>query len=216
MKNIFFLLSLVLLANVTMAQTSAGSFFVGGSAAINREEGSFAYFEPFFDDFTFAPGDITTATFLPQFGYFVADNIAIGLNAGITSIISKSNDDVPFDIKVTDNLIVVAPYIRYYKMFNDNFGLIGEFRPSFGFGSSKQDIDGDEIEFDNSTVIDISIRPGLVYFPHPKFGIEASFGALSFNSFSFENSDDSDTSFNINLTPSDILDNGSIGFNFYF
>jgi outer membrane protein len=51
----------------------------------------------------------TTFNFLPKAGYFVADNLVIGLNNCVSTSVEKSGD-----YKYTTTYLATGPFIRYY------------------------------------------------------------------------------------------------------
>ncbi len=108
----------------SFAQFNKGSKMIGGSLSFNTNTSKSK------------SGNTTTTTeksteysFTPSFGYFVIDNLAIGL--GLNASISRSRPEA--DIYDTDNFSMrFQPFVRYYldqRIF---------FHGEYGIGSGKQ------------------------------------------------------------------------------
>jgi outer membrane protein len=92
------------------AQTSAGKFLIGGSSALNFSTTTYKYKS---DDGSGTDSHEISVNFAPQFGYFVIDGLAVGLEiqAGFTS---AKPDGGSSDDTETLTTIVGAPFARYY------------------------------------------------------------------------------------------------------
>ena len=141
-------------------------------------------------------------------GYFIADNIAIGLGIGLDNSTSTVTDD---DIEYTyaDNIFSVSPFARYYIPYTDQFSFFGQFTVGLGFGSSK-----DEAKSGSSTTTDesslnmmmIGLSPGFSFMMTERVALEMRYGFLGYTSFTMktdgENDDyikDMSSSFGLNL-----------------
>ncbi|MEQ3662980.1 MULTISPECIES: autotransporter outer membrane beta-barrel domain-containing protein [unclassified Olleya] len=78
-----------------------------------------------------------TTNITPKAGYFIADNLAIGLELSITTNKEKQEDEFFGDIETTTNGFAVLPFARYYL---DN-GIFAE--AVVGFGSQKTSTESD-------------------------------------------------------------------------
>jgi hypothetical protein len=106
-----------------------------------------------------------TFNFTPTIGYFVADNLALGLNGNLQLLGGNSS-------VFGQNSYSVGPFARYYRFVggSDKFALYGQgsigyshYSGGFNFGY-------------------LGITPGLAFFPIPRFGLEASLRGLSYSS----------------------------------
>ena len=97
MKKLFLGAALLLASATSFAQTEKGKLMVGASSDLN------------FTSTTNDETDDTTNTFevSPQVGYFVADNIAVGLNFGYSNVNPEGDDN-------STNTIGVGPFARVY------------------------------------------------------------------------------------------------------
>ena len=181
------LLMLVVLggtATAARAQTAipAGTVALGGNVGYYRHTvssqvpGTNLHYESASSQFQLAP----------SVGYFVAENLAVGLSLGYTA--TKNTYTSTF----STSLPGLAPnvtfrsgaYVQYYHMLTDQFGLVGTLgggyqsnRTTNVFGSAGN-ISSNETKQKGYYA---SLTPGIVYFPVPKLGISATVGGLVFS-----------------------------------
>jgi hypothetical protein len=145
----------------------------------------------------------TTKTTNSQFGvavapaYFVADNLAIGLNLGINAassvqkITATNNTGFPSPTSLPDldpnTSLRVGAFVQYYKFFSEQFGVTGTLGGGYQHAESHA-----YSSIGNNTPVATTVTgngyyaeltPGIVFFPIPKVGISASMGSLAFNHF---------------------------------
>ncbi|MET4074081.1 hypothetical protein [Hymenobacter sp. UYCo722] len=122
----------------------------------------------------------------PSVGYFVADNLAVGLNLSYTA--TKNTYTSPF----SNNLSNLTPsitfrsgaYVQYYKMLTDQFGLVGTFGAGYQYNRTTNIYGpaGNMSAAENKQQgYYASLTPGIVYFPIPKLGISATVGNLAYS-----------------------------------
>ncbi|MDX2063752.1 MAG: outer membrane beta-barrel protein [Bacteroidia bacterium] len=163
-------------ATAASAQISAGTMFISGDASFSSEK-----FEPTGgSEETFTSGLIG-----PRFGYFVSDNLAVGVRVGFGG--SKFEEE-GFEFQST--AFEVGVFGRYYNMFNDNFGLFGEL--GVGIVSSTDEEDGTEVGKSNG--IDAGLGLGFTFFPSTRFALEGSAGLVGFTSLTNEDPDGNELS----------------------
>jgi len=151
-----------------------------------------------------SPISYSTKTTNSQFGvavspaYFVADNLAIGLNLGINAAsstqktTSTNNSGFPSPVSLPDldpnTLVRAGAFVQYYKLFSEQFGVIGtlgggyQHTKSHAYNSNGSSAPVATTFTGNGYYAELT--PGIVFFPIPKVGISASMGALAFNHFS--------------------------------
>ncbi|MDQ2794263.1 MAG: hypothetical protein M3Y12_09690 [Bacteroidota bacterium] len=122
----------------------------------------------------------------PSVGYFVADNLAIGLSLGYTA--TKNKYTGPFSGALSDiapnTILRAGAYLQYYKMLTDQFGLVG----TLGGGYQYNRINTIYGPVGNPSVVETkqkgyyaALTPGIIYFPVPKLGISATVGSLAYS-----------------------------------
>lgn len=120
-------------------------------------------------------------TLAPKAGYFVTNNIALGLGVDLTT--SKNDDGVNTINK--QNNFGGQVFGRYYFTPASQFSLFGQL--GVGFGSQKHTT---EVTVGNTTTttetkynnFGVAVAPGVNYFISKHFSLEASWGVLGYNS----------------------------------
>ncbi|WP_288437905.1 outer membrane beta-barrel protein [uncultured Chryseobacterium sp.] len=136
---------------------------------------------------------------LPTAGYFVNNNLAVGLGIGYKSAVTKYNVRGfgfinTIEIKNTDNAFVVAPFVRKYWTLSDKLYIFGQLQVPLELGKEKMDFNsegdgGDPIlsapftQKNNYTHIGVNVKPGLDYFVSKNWSIEATIGEFGYNSY---------------------------------
>ena len=143
-------------------------------------------------------GDVkdNTFNFSPKVGYFVTENIAVGVALGLTT--TKNETPNVEDFKT--NMLEIGVFGRYYITPAKQFSIFGELGANFE--NSKMEQGSNELKNDG---FNFGIAPGISYFVSDCLSLEASFGVLNYST----NEDDIDgaestDSFNFGLNLSDI------------
>ncbi|MFM9988480.1 outer membrane beta-barrel protein [Flavobacterium sp.] len=146
---------------------SKGNLFISGSVGVTSEK----------------TGDVksTGFNFSPKAGYFVSNNIAVGLALGVGS----TKDDNGVNTIVKDNNFSVGAFGRYYFTPSSQFSVFGQL--GFDVNSTKSTTDVTVGNVTTSTVskangFGVALAPGVSYFLSNHFAIEAAWGVLNFNS----------------------------------
>jgi hypothetical protein len=195
-KVILSLVAVVALAFGANAQTDKGSMFIGGTLGFSSEkvEG--------------ADESATAFEIAPRFGYFVADNFAIGLGVGFTS----TKEAVPNAEAATS--FFVNPFARYYvPTAGENFKFFAELGVNYSTGDFLTTQDGIIGAFPvEASAFGVNLSPNFAFFPASNWAIEFGIRGLYFDSINPEGDDNNITSFGLDarsLTP-------RIGINFFF
>jgi opacity protein-like surface antigen len=106
LKISFVLFILTGLATVTAAQTEKGSFLLSGSGSLD-----FAWLSLKLenDNTSEDAGKMSNLEFTPGAGYFIADNLAVGLEFSLSSASQKEDGD-----KYTETTTMLLPFARLY------------------------------------------------------------------------------------------------------
>lgn len=207
MKNFVFAAALLLAAGAAQAQTSAGTIMVGGSLGFSSRttETDFSSTQP--------DTEVKSRSFsiAPQVGYFLSDNLAVGLFADLSNQKRTSplfdGRGVEFKAEETTRQTQVGPFVRYYHLVGD------EGKAGF-FGQLAGGLQSRKTEYDTSRPGDFDDRiegsggfanltPGFVYFPTEKFGIELTLGNFGFSSLKSDYTSD-----NPNFRPYEVKESG--------
>ncbi|MBT1708519.1 outer membrane beta-barrel protein [Fulvivirgaceae bacterium PWU5] len=166
MKKLFLICVLAAgMAGYAQAQTTAGNMMLGGTFMYRSEK----------QETPAEDAKRNTFTFAPQFGYFVADNLAVGLGLDLTTVkIDQPDGD---EDKSTEFLF--EPFARYYMFTsNDKFAFYAE--GALGFGSTKVEPDGDDEQ--KSSMFRFRVSPGFSYFFNEKWALDFQLSGISYTS----------------------------------
>ncbi|WBA41242.1 outer membrane beta-barrel protein [Hymenobacter canadensis] len=186
MKKLATSLLLLGAATAAHAQTSAGTVLLGGNVGYNSSKekissGSYAF-----------ENSQQAFRIVPTVGYFITDNLALGLAGGIERGKAKSsykNDDPyatsnQYELTGRSSSTYVGPFVRYYKMVGEKAAFYGQLDASYRKGSAENEriTPSSEIEVvkDNNRGFSSNITPGFVFFPTNKLGLELTLGYLGY------------------------------------
>jgi outer membrane protein len=128
MKKLLFLLLIVLVSSSTIfSQTKKGNFELSGGTGLQFISSNLKFIS---DGTTTDKTTMSSLSFLPSFGYFIIDNLAIGLAGNITTNTQKYEDG---DKDVSTSTLIF-PAALYY------FPIAGKIRPiaQIGVGLASQ------------------------------------------------------------------------------
>ncbi|MTI30531.1 hypothetical protein E1171_06880 [Cytophagales bacterium RKSG123] len=148
-----------------MGQTSQGNFLLGGVASFNVQND------------VGQEGRVSTLSVSPNFGYFIIDNLAMGLSLPLNFKWDKWAGGKGRNIN-----LVLGPFAKYYIPVADRVSFFGETALGLGTTNVKQDPRYRPIEPEDP-LLDPQIRykeilrvyklgMGLVYFLSPQVGLE--------------------------------------------
>lgn len=120
-------------------------------------------------------GDNKTTGFevAPSVGYFLTENVAVGVRLGFTS--DKQEDVLVDEIKRTT--FSVGAFGRYYFTPASKFSMFGEL--GVNYGNTKVEQGPGEYKENG---FGVQVAPGVSYFIANNFALEATFGVLGYNS----------------------------------
>ena len=216
MKKLLVLAAFVGVASFANAQTTAGSIMVGGSLGFGSGKS-----EATTSSVTVDGPKITAFNISPNVGYFIMDNVAVGLRLGYGSQ-KNTQKDVPAagDETVTKQSdFTISPFARYYVSMADKAGLFLDASVDIGSGKTTTDVTTGGTTVSNETTdksFGINVRPGVYWFVTDHIGLEGTFGSLGYNSNKNDNganpaTETKSSSFGLNLNTGI-----AVGFNYYF
>ena len=163
MKKAIFTISIILLTKLSVVAQNSSEGFVKGSNFIS---GQFAFNSSSTGDFKTTSIDVS-----PSFGYFISNNLSIGLQVGVTN--SQSSFSGTNLTKLTG--FTGGVYARYYTDPTSKFSVFGSAGLNFGTTNNKTD----SLKI---TSYSIGFAPGVSYFLSNHFAIETTIGSLGFSS----------------------------------
>jgi hypothetical protein len=178
-----FLLVLITFSSLTYAQTSKGSFLLGGNFNIHVENSHYEQNNatPYIDE------DITSFEVNPYVGYFLFNNLAIGFTPGYsyqkTITISQGNT-TNFQIK----RFQITPYVRYYGKISKQLSFFAQGTVfNLEHRTAKTTLENanvpttESIDKNETLSPRIVVQPGLVFFATKRIGIEATLGFIGYS-----------------------------------
>jgi len=199
MKKIMYaILAMMFIAPAAWAQTTQGSKSIGGGFEYysNKQENIYGNY------------DYESSSFeiMPQVGYFIIDNLEVGVLLNYTSGKSGYTQLDP----TKNSSFSVGPFARYYKFTsNERFAFTGTFSVSFGSGKTTYP-SSSESKTGNMGVF---ISPGFTYFLSEKWGLDFQLQGIGFSSNDPNKDVDDDNSKTITFGVSSFTP--SIGFRFF-
>ena len=157
------LLLIVLMSVITVfGQTTKGNFILSGGAGLQFVSGNV---KTVYDGKTDYEYKTSSFSFIPSFGYFVIDNLAIGLAGNISNTTEKDEDGD----KSSLNSILIVPTAMYY------FPLDGKIWPLVQIGVGYSSVtykyipkngDNDKVSYKGPA---FNLGAGISYFVTKKF-----------------------------------------------
>ncbi|MDR1089851.1 MAG: hypothetical protein LBL79_02140 [Prevotella sp.] len=154
MKKLFLLGAFALVCLFSNAQGLQGTWFAGGSFAVQSDKMYAGEVEVKAD----------TYTVMPLLGKFISPNVAIGGALGYSS--TKAGDD-------KTNLFTVMPLARKYWNVTGGLYFFGQAALPVSFGNSKGNVERDVLG------VSFALSPGFDLIVNSWLTVEASFGLAS-------------------------------------
>lgn len=124
-------------------------------------------------------GDFKTSDFeiAPSAGYFVTENIAVGVSVGY---LSSKVDVGTADVK--NSTFTVGAFGRYYFTPASKFSIFGQLGVNYMSYDNEFDPETQTVGEFKGNGFGVKLAPGVSYFLTKNFALEASFGVLGFES----------------------------------
>jgi len=212
------------------ASLSKGKILVGGQLSFGGSDNSTLD--------TLQKYDLKNSSFQfnPNFGYFIKDNLAVGLSMNLGYSTSSQtyensyNNTITKTTSTTNGLsygfgVFARQYLKIADKFmfyiNESVSLIlsnNETKRTNSDAGYNFSSNYPATEENKKNDINLSVTPGLIYFLTPKLGLQTSFGNIYFNksnstdkNLNFDNHNNS-SNYGINLNSSTFY----LGLNYYF
>jgi len=209
MKRTLLIAASVLVVGTMQAQDNAtkenmdNRMWLSGSAQIRSYDDDSDYSE-------------SGGNFSPSFGFFLNERMAVGLSLTVEGI--KAEEKISgFDVETKISEFSVNPFFRYYKNVTTNFHLYGELSVGFGSGKVETDVPFGPDPEDTYSFFQTGIAPGIQYWMHEHWSVNAQWGALRYRTYNDKADEDGES----DQTESEIvvgldLSSLSFGLNFHF
>jgi hypothetical protein len=179
-----FAVLLIVQQHVSHAQAviKAGTVQLGGSIGYSQQstDGPYALYT--------GSGYLTTTQYVktkffgvsPSVSYFVADNLAIGLNGvyNRTTNAYSYSSNYGAGSEQKSSQYTIGGFAQYYKMFTEQFGIVGTLGAGYFRGNTE--LMSFFSNASSSKGFTTSLTPSIVFFPIPQFALGASIGNLGY------------------------------------
>lgn len=172
MKKLLAIIAISIAALNSNAQTEAGKIILGGAVQYNSSKNK-------------GPESKISALFIaPNVGYFVADNLAIGISIGYQW--GKNEQDVEQvgyqNYRIHNRAWNISPYVRHYTAFSEQFRFFAQLSGSYNYNKMETNANpsGTPVSQKSNTFI-AQLSPGLAFFPSKRFGIEFALTGISYS-----------------------------------
>ena len=195
------------------AQVGQG-FFLGGSSgfSISSSESK--------DGSTAVKGPTTTTyNIMPRVGYYFTDEFAAGVIVGYAGSTVRSTTGV--ETTTSSNTINAAIFGRYAMGIGEetNFAFFGDLSVGISSTTGKTEVGSSSTKADPKLDFYLGLSPGIIFFPTPKFGLEASIGNIFYLGIStitnVDNEEETDMNTNISFLNFNTM-SFNLGLNYYF
>lgn len=120
----------------------------------------------------------------PGFGYFIANNLALGVSSGYSFSKTKSTSGYPNGNNIFSNYsshqFSLMPFIRYYKPLGEKFAAFLQANAGYKYGTGKSTsthqgaANISSSSAGNSQALQTNLMMGFTYFVSNKFALETS------------------------------------------
>jgi len=165
MKKLLLIAVIAVASLKASAQTEQGNILLGGTLNYTTSKSD-------------ADGAESSESFtiLPNIGYFILNNVAIGTGVGYSH--------TKFTNGAKQGTFIVSPFARCYQSLgSEQFKFFGQLSVPLAFGNSENS-NGDDTG--SSTSIGVALSPGFAFFPTKRFGIEFAFSGISYQNVKVE------------------------------
>jgi len=170
------LVGAVALFGMANAQMEKGTTYISGQVGFQGGKSEFS--SKFGKEET---GKNNQFSIVPTVGYFVANNVAVGLGIGYQSATSEPGAlfGDSFD-KTTISSFVVEPFARKYWNVGEKFFIFGQLSVPMEFGTLKGQENGHADAKATANSFGVVVKPGIDYVIAPNWTLEASLGEFGY------------------------------------
>ncbi|UOQ54205.1 autotransporter outer membrane beta-barrel domain-containing protein [Hymenobacter cellulosivorans] len=163
------------------AQTKAGTVLLGGGLGASKSK---AEYTASYQSQT-GHSESTSFSLSPRAGYFLADNLVLGLITAYNHSRSESEGFDNVGIKNTyttkGNGYQLGPFVRYYKMLGEKAGFFGQLEAGYSRSSGESEDNNASLSTRKNRGYYGLLTPGFAYFPTPKLGLEITLGNVGYS-----------------------------------
>ena len=129
-----------------------------------------------------------TFSIVPTVGYFVSNDVAVGLGIGYATTSTKA-PTLAGEAKNSTSAIVVEPFVRKYWNLGEKLYFFGQLSVPMAWGNDKAELSGTEVSKDKFSSYGVVIKPGLDYVINKNWSVEATIGKFGYESASYKDAE---------------------------
>ncbi len=206
MKKLFLIAVFAGGFSLANAQTGAGTIMLGGGLNFNTQSSKTAGVDN---------GSTTSFGIRPNVGYFLSDNLVVGLGLGFNSSTTKSPAAAggTGEDEMINSDFSISPFVRYYSEIGDRAGAFLHGSVDIGSNKTKMTPAGGATAESTGSSIGVNISPGVYWFITKHIGLESTIGGIGFQSTKSKNAANVETKgSNFGLSLNTTL---TVGLNYY-
>jgi hypothetical protein len=164
------------------AQTEKGSQMLGASFGISTSKSNYVNFDPSTNTYiNNNNAKITSYSFSPNYSYFIADKLDIGVAVGYSRLKQENDSYNVFPQSQTGNIFYSGVFLRKYFLYENKIGI--RTGPNLSYQRSEQKLvfDANSTSENHSTSFGGGVGLDFVYFPVKRLGLTALLGNINYN-----------------------------------
>jgi hypothetical protein len=181
-KKLFLVFVSIIAIQTAKAQTEKGTQSLGLSFGLRTTSSDFKVLDQSTN--TYGPateGKLTSYSIGPNYSYFIADKLDLGLSVGYSSTKQSYNSNQISPQEQSDNAFTSSLYLRKYFLYDNKIGIRTGPRFSYQRMNSKQEYNSSTVNFEiHNNIYTGGVGLDFVYFPVKKLGLTAFLGGADY------------------------------------
>lgn len=128
-----------------------------------------------------------TLSIAPQIGYYISNDVAIGLGIGYQESSYTANGGVIGNYKTKRSGFFISPFVRKYWSLGEKLNFFGQLSASYSSGNEEVLEPVSLVSKSKISSYGLNIAPGLEYTLNKNWALLTTLGSLGFNSVKPEN-----------------------------
>ena len=130
-----------------------------------------------------------TFKIIPTVGYFVSNDVAVGLGVGYATTADKYTNALDQKVKNSTSAFVVEPFVRKYWNLGEKLYIFGQLSVPMSWGNDKLEVASEEVAKAKFSSYGVVIKPGLDYVINKRWSVEATIGKFGYESASYKDAE---------------------------
>ena len=168
-KITLLLIVLLTFSSLSFAQLQKGNILLGGGVGYSNQN---------IDHEANASYKSSSFTFSPQAGFFLHDNLALGLNLSYNNH-STTNESGSSTTEFSSSQFGLGPFLRKYFPMGEQFALFGQVDLGYQFGKQENSTGGQNIKRDINA-LRLGTGLGFSFFPKDWISVDLTINPLSY------------------------------------